>query len=372
MRAALWWTGVLMVCCSVWCALGSAGEGPGSVGHEERLWALAEARQNQLERTVTVLRDPMLDSFLEKMAAALFMHAKTELPPVRIRVLQQVEADARAYPNGVIYLTTGILAQAHNPDQLAMIMAHEIIHYTARHALEAFGALHDGGPGNGRGIHSTFAGNPTRRAQQDMALLCAASEEQADREGLALMQAAGYCPAEVTHLMRAFQALEIHDDGGGDAAASGTLRSRMALLDALPAPAAACSASPSSNRNYAASIAPALLANAQSALEAGRWTVAAESIRRYLAVRPDDARALYLRGKARSRMERDSDSALVDYQEAIGLDRGFAPAYQAIGIIHFKAGRLQLARRYLETSLALAPQARDNAFIEGYLKLCRE
>lgn len=372
MRAAVWWTGVLMVCCSVWCALSSAGESPTRVDYEERLWALAEARQDQLERTVTVLHDPVLDTFLEKMATALFMHAKTELPPVRIRVLQQVEADARAYPNGVIYLTTGILAHARNQDQLAMIMAHEIIHYTARHALGAFGVLHDGGPANGEGIHRTFAGNPTRRAQQDMALLCAASEEQADREGLALMQAAGYCPAEVTHLMRAFQALDTHNDGGGQAASSGALRSRTALLDVLVAPTAACSASPSAHLNYAASIAPALLANAQSALEAGRWTVAAESIRRYLTVRPDDARALYLRGKARSRIEQDSDGALVDYQEAIDLDRSFAPAYQAIGIIHFKAGRLQLARRYLETSLALAPQARDNAFIEGYLKLCRE
>jgi len=45
--------------------------------------------------------------------------------PFRIVVLKNYYLNAFAYPNGVIYVHTGILAQMENEAQLATLLAHE-------------------------------------------------------------------------------------------------------------------------------------------------------------------------------------------------------------------------------------------------------
>jgi hypothetical protein len=45
------------------------------------------------------------------------------------------------YRNGIVYLTTGMIAHG-SRDQLAMIIAHEIIHGTFAPACKAIGAIH--------------------------------------------------------------------------------------------------------------------------------------------------------------------------------------------------------------------------------------
>ena len=46
--------------------------------------------------------------------------------------------NAFAYPNGMIYIHTGLLARMDSEDQLAAVLAHELTHCTQRHALKAF------------------------------------------------------------------------------------------------------------------------------------------------------------------------------------------------------------------------------------------
>jgi beta-barrel assembly-enhancing protease len=376
MRAIGWLTCGMLLIWAGWCGAGAAADDPPTASLEKRLWSMALEAQKEQERTATLLHAPGLEAFLQQLAARLWAQAETDLPPVSLRVVQEAVPDAQAYPNGVIYLTTGMLAHARNQDQLAMIVAHEIIHYTRRHALAAFSRLQAASAANGDTFDQRFSSN-FFAAEREFAVLCEAFEEQADREGLALMQAAGYCAGEVVPLLLAFQAAQAQAPGNDPARSvqADILKKRYehlkTLVDRTPG-AGACRESPAARQAYLKEIAPALLANARSALQQGRWAAAAGSIDHYLSVRPDDARAHYMLGEIQSRGSRGTDQALAAYRQAIRLDRSFAPAYRAIGLIHFKEGRLRQARRYFETSLALAPQAQENEYIRGYMQLCRE
>ncbi len=53
----------------------------------------------------------------------------------QIKVIKDPNLNAFAFPDGVIYVHTGILARMDNEAQLAALLAHEMVHCTHRHSL---------------------------------------------------------------------------------------------------------------------------------------------------------------------------------------------------------------------------------------------
>ncbi len=74
----------------------------------------------------------VLDDTLTKLAPA------TERPDLRYRVtiLNSASVNAFALPNGSIYVTRGLLALANSTSELGSVLAHEMAHVTANHAIE--------------------------------------------------------------------------------------------------------------------------------------------------------------------------------------------------------------------------------------------
>jgi len=364
---------VLLLVGGAWCGVDAADDEASDASLEQRLWAMALQAQKQQALSVAAWHHPRVDDLVQRVTARLWSRVDTDLPPVDIRIVVDVRPDARAYPNGIIILTTGMLAHVRCPDQLAMIIAHEIIHYTHRHALAAFRRLQDPfSPGDtfGRGFSREAFGN-----SQQLAALYEASEKEADREGLALMQAAGYCAGEVLPLLLSFQDGQVRKPGNEAAVfmEAGLLQKRTAQIRTLvdsPVGDQSCRVTPSDRQAYRADVAPALLANSRAALRKGYWTTALNSTQEYLSLVPDDPEAHYILGEIKNRNGRRTEAALASYQAAIRLDRSFAQAYQAIGFIHFKAGHLRQAHRYFETSLHLAPDGQNSDFIREYMQLC--
>lgn len=366
---------VLLLVGGAWCGVGAADDDASDASLEQRLWAMALQAQNQQALSVASWHHPRVDDLIQRVTARLWSRVDTDLPPVQIRIIADARPDARAYPNGLIILTTGMLAHARSQDQLAMIISHEIIHYTHRHALAALRRLQDPfsqGNSFGQGFARTAFGSA-----QQLAALYEASEKEADREGLALMQAAGYCAGEVLPLLLSFQDGQVWKPGNAAAVfmEDGLLKKRTAQIRTLVDSTygdPSCRVSPRDRHAYRTDMAPALLANGRSALRQGQWTAALDNIREYLGLAPDDPEAHYILGEIKNRNGRQTESALSAYQAAIHLDGSFAPAYQAIGFIHFKAGRLRQAHRYFATSLALAPDGQNSEFIREYMQLCGE
>jgi Flp pilus assembly protein TadD len=121
-------------------------------------------------------------------------------------------------------------------------------------------------------------------------------------------------------------------------------------------------------------IAPALMANAKTALTCGDWNQADQSISKFLALKPDDARAHYLKGEIlRRRNDGDGkNQCMGSYLKALKIDPEFPLAHRALGELHFKAGQFQTAIPYFEAFLSLAPQDGAREFIKGYLRQCRD
>lgn len=362
------------ICCAgtVWAA-----ETASSVFTEKRLWRLAAKEQALLENSSLMFRHKGLEAYLQKIAARMWQHVETDLPPMALRVLKDTDLNAYTYANGTCYVTTGMLANIHNEDQLAMIIAHEMVHYLRRHTLAAFSHMQI--PSDNESVNAApgFVGK-IDIGNEDAAALVDAAEQQADREGLALMIDAGYCPREVASLLANFNAMAIAQAAKGlpicgQPSAWQRRKNRIHALLAQNDEINSCAPTDGGPLSYLQQIAPAHLANAQAAVRQGLWGTADESIELYLKVGSDLSEAYFLRGEVRRRQTAGPlDQAVACYQKAIDLDETFAPAYRALGVIHFKAGQKQKAKGYFNTFLSLAPQAQEKSFIQEYLELCSQ
>ena len=72
-----------------------------------------------------------LNNVLGKLAAASDVPGQT----YRVTILNSPIVNAFALPSGNLYVTRGLLALANDTSEVAAVMAHEIAHVTARHAL---------------------------------------------------------------------------------------------------------------------------------------------------------------------------------------------------------------------------------------------
>ena len=73
-----------------------------------------------------------LDDVLTKLANA----SDTPTQAYKVTILNSPIVNAFALPSGNIYVTRGLLALANDTSEVAAVMAHEIAHVTARHALQ--------------------------------------------------------------------------------------------------------------------------------------------------------------------------------------------------------------------------------------------
>jgi Flp pilus assembly protein TadD len=115
-----------------------------------------------------------------------------------------------------------------------------------------------------------------------------------------------------------------------------------------------------------------MLDNARLDLRKGNFSVAENTVKRYLTVHPGDFQAYFLLGEIfRQRgQENDATAARNYYEKSISLNPSFAESHKAMGMIHYKDGEKQRARKYFESCLLLSPNTADKAYIQRYLKLC--
>ncbi len=365
-RWATLWLVLAMACPLPLHALGLTESSP----TDSRLWRLAELEQETLAQREVLLHDIGMTKCLQTVSMHLWQQIATDLraPVVNVRISPL--ANAVTYPNGYILLTTGMLGQIENEDQLAIILAHEIIHYARQHATELYHALPVSDP-----MRRERSGQPRPRVTEaDVEQRVNASENQADTEGLAIFRAAGYCEREILNLM---STMIDHMRVQGPSKRLDDMVARKGRMQAMinrKVNSATCPSTADDARHFRARcIAPALMANVQIAIRHGDWDVADGCLMKYIAIKPDDAQAYYMQGEIiRRRDDNDDDhQSMACYQEALKRNPQFPLVHRALGELHFKAGQYRLARPYFETFLSLSPQDESRPFIEGYLHQCQ-
>ena len=181
----------------------------GSTEKEVRLGREAAA---EVDRQAKFIEDPVITEYVNRVGQNIVLHSDAKVP-FTIKVIDSDEVNAFALPGGFFYVNKGLLLAADNEAELAGVMAHEIAHVAARHAVEnqtkanlleyaALGA-------------SIFLGGIPGMIYQNTAGIgllglfmkfSRGAEEEADKLGVQYMYAAGYDPGAMATMFEKLEA----------------------------------------------------------------------------------------------------------------------------------------------------------------------
>jgi predicted Zn-dependent protease len=79
--------------------------------------------------------DPMITEYVNRVGQNIVLHSDAKVT-FTIKVIDSDEVNAFALPGGFFYVNKGLILAADNEAEMAGVMAHEIGHVAARHAVE--------------------------------------------------------------------------------------------------------------------------------------------------------------------------------------------------------------------------------------------
>jgi len=166
----------------------------------------------EVDRQAKFVDDPLITEYVNRVGQNIVLHSDAKVP-FTIKVIDSDEVNAFALPGGFFYVNKGLILAADNEAELAGVMAHEIAHVAARHAVEnqtkasllEYAAL--GG--------SIFLGGIPGLIYQNTAGIgllgifmkfSRSAEEEADKLGVQYMYAAGYDPGAMATMFEKLEA----------------------------------------------------------------------------------------------------------------------------------------------------------------------
>ncbi len=166
----------------------------------------------EVDRQAKFIEDPTITEYVNRVGQNIVLHSDAKVP-FTIKVIDSDEVNAFALPGGFFYVNKGLLLAADNEAELAGVMAHEIAHVCARHAVEnqtkaslleylaLGGSIFLGGiPGM---IYQNTAGIGLLGIFMKFSR---SAEEEADKLGVQYMYAAGYDPGAMATMFEKLEA----------------------------------------------------------------------------------------------------------------------------------------------------------------------
>jgi len=87
-----------------------------------------------VENSVKLVPDPVVNGYVNRIGQNLVRNSDAKVP-FTIKVIDSDEINAFALPGGFFYVNSGLILAADEEAELAGVMAHEISHVCARHAM---------------------------------------------------------------------------------------------------------------------------------------------------------------------------------------------------------------------------------------------
>ena len=166
----------------------------------------------EVDRQAKFIEDPMITEYVNRVGQNIVLHSDAKVP-FTIKVIDSDEVNAFALPGGFFYVNKGLLLAADNEAELAGVMAHEIGHVAARHAMEnqAKGSILEY---MAMGASIFLGGIPGMIFQNTAGLgllgifmkFSRSAEEEADLLGVQYMWAAGYDPTAMATMFEKLEA----------------------------------------------------------------------------------------------------------------------------------------------------------------------
>jgi len=177
-----------------------------SVEKEQEMTAQIHA---QVRSQVKLVSDPVLLAYVNEVGNELVKTTEPQPFIFRFFLIDDPALNAFTIGGGYVYITTGVLGQAGDANEFAGVLAHEIGHVEKRHIARR-------SEGQGIATLATLASLAAVIAGADPGVLIAAQglnvslqlkhsrafEEEADREGIAIMTASDYDPQGMTRFFQ--------------------------------------------------------------------------------------------------------------------------------------------------------------------------
>lgn len=374
---------------------------------ERELWEKSEAEQQKLHRNGRLYQDPLLEEYLNDIARRLTPADVQEAGiPIRVHILQDPSLNAFAYPNGAIYLHTGLLARVENEAQLATVLGHEMMHVINRDVVRHYRSTRHkvilanvAAVAASIGI-SAVAGEQWRRGNPvtatvvgqtanvmlglglQLGLLAAVNgfgrslEDQADAGAMRLLANAGYDINEAPKVHQIL--LERYGDRspvenfffGNHSRNQERIDNYERLLSTEYAEVAQAPTLVTNSEAFQRRTRTLVRDNAVLDIEAGRFGTAKAALERVVAITPTDAKAHFYLGELYRKQRTgaaDVEHALAAYQKAAEYDPAYAEPQRSLGVLYYTSGQRDEARQAFERYLELKPQADDRHRVREYL-----
>jgi predicted Zn-dependent protease len=182
----------------------------------EQEWELGQQLEVQLRQELPISNDATLTRYVRDMGQRMVRQTGAANLPWRFYVVEDPSINAFNVPGGLVYVNTGLIAQAGSAGELAGAIAHEIAHGLERHGTQRLskaneanliaGAVLGSSPGAVEQIAAQIA------AQGAFASFSRSDEREADRVGVQIMSEAGYDPEGLAQLL---ERLAAEERGGG-------------------------------------------------------------------------------------------------------------------------------------------------------------
>lgn len=88
----------------------------------------------EIEKSVKFITDPTVTEYVNRIGQNIVKNSDAKVP-FTIKVIDSDEINAMALPGGFFYVNSGLLLAADNEAEVAGVMAHEIAHVAAHHAM---------------------------------------------------------------------------------------------------------------------------------------------------------------------------------------------------------------------------------------------
>jgi predicted Zn-dependent protease len=172
-------------------------------GSKEKEIAIGRQLSLEVEQQAKLVEDPVITEYINRVGQNVVLNSDAKIP-FTIKVIDSDEVNAFALPGGYFYVNKGLILAADNEAELAGVMAHEIAHVAARHAMENQGKAQAMNYGMLAGI--IFGGGVVSTVLQNaggilgglsMLKFSRGAEEEADKLGVQYLYASGYDPTSM-------------------------------------------------------------------------------------------------------------------------------------------------------------------------------
>jgi predicted Zn-dependent protease len=356
------------------------------------LEAKSRSESRKLNESDKIYGDPAVSEYVRDVGTGLVPEFARSDFSFSFQVLEDPSLNAFAFPNGAIYVHTGLLAKMENEAQLATVLGHEISHVTQRHGQRQYKKMvavvipaQIGAIILGTEIQRR-TDNPIYETMAILGLnlgLAAAVngygrtlEDQADRVGLRYTADSGYDHAESPKVWVIF-----NDFYGDESKVENFFYSNHSTNEIRKenleteierhyrerekAPRAAGKL-PDVERpapivrgdHYQKTMLGLTRDNAVADFELKRYRLAEAGFDRVLKHRPADPVAHHYKGRiivATKEGVEARERALASYLKALSVAPEYAEAHRDLGLLYAEIGRRADARGHLERYLDLAP-----------------